>query len=160
MIKKELSIRIIDEHDFAFALKKFNFNKNYNSQQIEIFYELLAQNPELVLPNNKNKFYNLSDYPWLYTSDKKWKLWDEEISNVFLYGAPDPAMNINPVLIKNENIVNLFYSLQIKPYDDQKGINHQLTIYIYKKHQILGFVLANLDKVDYEYTSFECIKYK
>jgi len=83
LIKKELPIRIIDEHDFAFALKKFNFNKNYNSQQIVNFYELLALNPELVLPNNKNKFYNLSDYPWLYTADNKWKLWDEDISNVF-----------------------------------------------------------------------------
>ncbi len=160
LIKKELSIRIIDEHDFAFALKQLYFNKNYNSEQTEFFYELLAQNPELVLPNNKNKFYNLSDYPWLYTADNKWKLWDEEMSNVFLYGAPDSAMNINPALINNENIVNLFYSLQIKPYDDQKGINHQLTTYILKKayRKFWDLFLANLDKVDNTLLqSFECI---
>ncbi|HNT71037.1 MAG TPA: hypothetical protein PKI83_05215, partial [Bacteroidales bacterium] len=160
LIKKELPIRIIDEHDFAFALKKFNFNKNYNYQQIVNFYELLALNPELVLPNNKNKFYNLSDYPWLYTADNKWKLWDEDLSNVFLYGAPDPAMNINPVLLNNENIVNLLYSLQIKPYDDQKGINHQLTTYIHKKayRKFWDLFLANLDKVDYTLLqNFECI---
>ena len=160
LIKKELPIRIIDEHDFAFALKKFNFNKNYNYHQIVNFYELLALNPELVLPNNKNKFYNLSDYPWLYTADNKWKLWDEDLSNVFLYGAPDHAMNINPVLLNNENIVNLLYSLQIKPYDDQKGINHQLTTYIHKKayRKFWDLFLANLDKVDYKLLqNFECI---
>ncbi|HOK22139.1 MAG TPA: hypothetical protein PLO66_05545, partial [Bacteroidales bacterium] len=160
LIKKELPIRIIDEHDFAFALKKFNFNKNYNYHQIVNFYELLALNPELVLPNNKNKFYNLSDYPWLYTADNKWKLWDEDLSNVFLYGAPDPTMNINPVLLNNENIVNLLYSLQIKPYDDQKGINHQLTTYIHKKayRKFWDLFLANLDKVDYKLLqNFECI---
>jgi hypothetical protein len=160
LIKKELSIRIIDEHDFACALKKFNFNKNYNSQQIEYFYELIAQNPELVLPNNKNKFYSLSDFPWLYTADNKWKTWDEEMSNIFLCGAPDPTININPLLLKNENIVNLFYSLNIKPYDDKKGINYQLTTLIQKKayRKFWDLLLRNADIIDYTLLqNFECL---
>ena len=55
-------IRIIDERDFGYAVKELNLNKRYKLKQIELFYSLLAEHPELVLPINKDKFYSLTDF--------------------------------------------------------------------------------------------------
>jgi len=159
LIKKELYIRIIDERDFGYAVKELNLNKRYKLKQIELFYSLLAEHPELVLPINKDKFYSLTDFAWLYTEDKKWLCHNDQLSNIYLSGAPDPSQNINPIFLKQEKIVNFLYSLQIKPYEIADGVNNQLTALMQKKayRKLWKLMLENIDNIDFELiANFSC----